>query len=356
MLDHESILHADRVRQRLLEGGLNKDFKRVKKQQNQQRKLAEEERESENDKKGSKPTFLRPSDIAGDYDYARALRTTLGMPEGQTRPLTQADLKAFAANIEQMASAYKGGISVDQVLNLSTQDRIDRANKQIFSCVPVGRKNGVVHFATNASRESKVSIHHVHVEFLAFNELVFHPDRIKSTTVRNRLAKGRVKFECDCEDFKYVYRYLNTVAGVVLGRKEGGFPKIRNPNLVGVACKHLLRVMHWVKSTQGQQYLAQQLEKERTTQVGRRNTTPKHQMTRMLAEQIVRANTKRHEIKGNLNAEVARLERKAKQQAQALARRQKELLTKNQAMVKIRSLLEAGVLTQAEFDILSKKL
>lgn len=41
--------------------------------------------------------------------------------------------------------------------------------------------------------------------------------------------------------------YLNTVAGTVLGRKEGGFPKIRNPNMTGVACKHILRVMHWIK-------------------------------------------------------------------------------------------------------------
>jgi hypothetical protein len=99
---------------------------------------------------------------------------------------------------------------------------------------------------------------------LAFNELVFNPEKVKSTTVQNRLSKGKVKYECDCRRFKFWFRYINTVAGTVLGRKEGGYPKIRNPQLSGVACKHILRVMHYIKSSEGRHYLAMALEKERT--------------------------------------------------------------------------------------------
>lgn len=353
MLDE---LEADKYRQAILKGGIGKDLKRRQVEDRAQRRWAEEERESKDDKKGSKPTFLRPADIAGDYDFKRALQTTLGMPEGMTRALTKEDLKAFAANIEQMAQAYKGGITVDQVISLSRVDDIQRANEQIHLAIPTRRKGGLVHFTTNASRDSKDQYHHVNVEFLAFNELVFHPDRVKTTTVQNRLSRGRVKFECDCGRFKYWYRYLNTVAGTVLGRKEGGFPKIRNPNMTGVACKHILRVMHWIKSPQGRQYLNMALEKERTKQVGARYKSSKSEIARHLAEQTVKAHTKRNEIKPNLNREVARLEAQAKRQAQALARKEKEAQTKHQAALKLKNLFEQGILSEDEFNLLSKRL
>lgn len=351
----------DKFREALLSGNIRKDLKLRLKDDRSQRKWAEQERESKDDKKGSRPMFLRPQDISGDYDFKRALRTTLGMPEGQTRIMTQEDLRAFAANIEQMQQAYKGGITVEQVISLSTQDDIDRANKQIHVALPQGQKDGVVHFITNASRQTTEKdpraprFHHVNVEFLAFNELVFNPDKIKTTTVQNRLAKGKVKIECDCGRFKYWLRYLNTVAGTVVGRKEGGFPKEKNPGLTGIACKHILRVMHFVKSQPGQHYLAQALAKERTKQVGQRHRVGKNENIRQLSEQIVRANTKRNEIKPNLMREVAKIERKAQAAANALLKKQKATQTKAQAIQKLKSLHSMGLLTDSEFAILSKK-
>ena len=349
-------LPADRLREALLKGGLNKDRQARERDANRQRRIAEKERESEDDKKGSKPTFLRPSDIAGDYDFKRALQTTLNMPEGMTRPLTRADLQAFTANIEQMKKAYKGGISVAQVISLSRQEDIDRANKEIKYAVPVGRKNGVFRFTTNSGPKSDVPNHYVQVEFLAFNELVFHPDRVKTTTVRNRLANGRVKFECDCGRFNYWFRYLNTVAGTVLGRKEGGFPKIRNPNMTGIACKHILRTMHWIKSASGQQYISQALEKERTKQVGAKYKTGKNQMVQHLTQQVAKEHLKRSQIQGNLNREVAKLEARAKREAQALIRKQREQETRHQAAIKLKNLFEQGILSKDEYDLLTKRL
>jgi hypothetical protein len=52
---------------------------------------------------------------------------------------------------------------------------------------------------------------------------------------------------------------------------------------------------------------------------------------------------------------VARLEAHAKKQAQNLLKKQKELQTKAQAMQKLRSLHEQGILTDEEFALLSKK-
>lgn len=345
----------DKLRAELLRGGIGKDLKQRERDANRQRKWAEEERESKSDKKGSKPTFLRPSDIAGDYDFKRALQTTLGMPEGMTRAITKDDLKAFADNIEQMQKAYKGGITVDQVISFSRQEDIDRANQQIHVSIPTRRKGGLVHFTTNASLNSKVKFHHVQVEFLAFHELVFHPERVKTTTVQNRLSKGRVKFECDCGRFNYWFRYLNTVAGTVLGRKEGGFPKIRNPQATGIACKHVIRVMHWIKSPSGRQYLNQALEKERTKQVGTKYKTSKKEISQVLSEQLVRANTPRNHIRPNLQAEIAKLEAKAKKQATALMKKQKDAQTKFEAMNKLKTLYEQGILTAEEYAILKGK-
>lgn len=361
MLKEQEQSVFDELRKELLKGGVGRDLKKIQREQRKQRKWAEEERESKDDKKGSRPTFLRPQDIAGDYDFKRALKTTIGMPEGMTRAITREDLAAFAANIEQMQQAYKGGITVEQVISLSRQEDIDRANRQIHVAIPTRRKENLVTFTTNASRESiernprGPRYYHVQVEFQAFNELVFHPDKVKPSTVQNRLSKGRVKFECNCGRFQYWFRYLNTVAGTVLGRKEGGFPKIRNPNLTGVACKHILRVMHWVKSQEGRQYLSRALEVERTKQVGAKYKTGKRDIADMLAMQVVRANTKRNEIKPNLRAQVAKLEAAADKAAKTLLRKQKQLETKHQALAKLKVLHEQGILTAEEYAILSKK-
>ncbi len=349
-------LPADRFREALLKGGLENEFKTRQRAAKGQRRIAEEERESSQDKKGSKPTFLRPSDIAGDYDFKRALQTTLGMPEGVTRPLTKEDLAAFADNIEQMKKAYKGGITVSQVISLSRQEDIDRANEQIKYAVPSARKNGVFRFTTNSGPESDVPFHYVQVEFLAFNELVFHPDRVKATTIQNRLANGRVKFECDCGRFNFWFRYLNTVAGTVLGRKEGGFPKIRNPSTTGIACKHIIRVMHWLKSASGRQFLSQALDKERTKQVGSKYKTGKKLMIQHLTEQVAKEHSKRNHIKSNLQKEVARLEARAKREAQNLIRKQRETETKHQAALKLKNLFEQGILNEAEYQLLTKRL
>ncbi|WP_111857850.1 hypothetical protein [Acinetobacter sp. CFCC 10889] len=356
----------DKFRQEILKGGFGKDLKQRTAEDRQQRKLAEEERESKADKKGSKPTFLRPQDISGDYDFKRALQTTLGMPEGMVRTLTRADLEAFKHNIETIAKQYKGGITVEQVIAFSRQDDIDRANQQIHVAHPARRKAGLVHFITNASAESKSRFHHVNVEFQSFNELSLQPKDVSQYAVKNKLSLGHVKFECDCGRFKYWYRYINTVGNTVLGRKEGGFPKIRNPNLTGIACKHILRVMHWIKSGHGQRYLTQAIQNERTRQVGARYRQDKQGLAESIAQQIAKVGSKRSEIKPRLQHELNKLEQKRKQREQLQKRtlqRQKDLLersknkqTKQQSLTRYKALLNQGVITDAEYQVLVQNL
>lgn len=269
-----------RLQERLAQRGLHKESKAVRQNDKTQRRQAEKE-----EKQGGKPKFLRPSDVAGEYDFQRALTTTLG---GVKRFITAEDLKIFAQNIKTLQQNYKGGISPQQVINLSLDIDIQRANKQITYAMPRSRKDDVVHFLVDASGEHGAMHHFVNVQFLGFDGVRLYPGKITPHQVKNRLAGGNVRFECDCGRYKYWYRYLNTIAGTNLGRKETAFPKIRNPNLAGVACKHILRTMQWIKSPQGVQYLYTQAQKARDED-GRRQNLSKDELSVQLANQLMMA-------------------------------------------------------------------
>ncbi|PAM62177.1 hypothetical protein CEJ56_19960, partial [Acinetobacter baumannii] len=87
---------------------------------------------------------------------------------------------------------------------------------------------------------------------------------------KNRLAKGKMRVQWDCERHTCWYRYMATIGGYNLGRDEGGFPEIRSPHLSGVACKHVVRGGKWISSPAGIAYLKTEVETDRKKQVGAR--------------------------------------------------------------------------------------
>ena len=147
------------------------------------------------DLKRAKPKFITTSDInkMQNYDVGQVFEMTYGN-QGATITLTADDLKAFKSNIDLLAGQY-----------------LKRANQQIFLATPISRKDGLVHFLTNASRENGAINHHVNVEFLAFQQLAnFGADK---KTAKNLLNFGKLKFECDCGRHDYWYRYIATIGG-----------------------------------------------------------------------------------------------------------------------------------------------
>ena len=291
MSNNEAFQNAyNQMQEALKNGKLRRDLQGRRSADNQQRALAE--REIEYDDRGRKiprPMFLRPEDIAQgvDYDVEKVLYTTLGQQKGEPpRRITRDDILAFQDNILLLKDQYKKGITVQNIINLSLQDDIDRANQQIYMSVPLSRKSGLVHFLTNAGPESKVQNHHVEVEFANFGSVVFDIKKEAVNTVKNRLANGKIKFECDCERHTYWFRYMATIGGYGLGRQEGGFPKVRNPHLSGVACKHVLRVAQWIISPAGIQYLKKQVEADRKKQVGARYKQTDAQINEQLNKQL----------------------------------------------------------------------
>jgi len=113
---------------------------------------------------------------------------------------------------------------------------------------------GEMRFITNAGEGSKAGRHHVTIKFTEFDNAVDNivaagDDPKAPRREADKMRKGRLKFDCDCERHRYFLRYVATIGGFNAGRDETGFPKIRNPNLKGVACKHVLRAMTELESS-----------------------------------------------------------------------------------------------------------
>lgn len=204
-------------------------------------------------------TLLSPDEVAGNYILERGLFTSLG---GVPRPLTLDDLRVFAGNVRDLKmkaakAKMRGGIRAKQVIDKSWPADRERAHKDIktahpthYQAITEGGGQGtslMVHFVTNAGPDSKYSHHNVNVQFLDFGAAVASP--VEPAKIVKELTGGRLKFECSCPRFKYFFRYVCTQAEIVAGRAELAFPKITNPRLTGISCKHGLRVMQMVDSS-----------------------------------------------------------------------------------------------------------
>lgn len=191
--------------------------------------------------------ILRPNDVNGKYDFNRILQTTLG-GGGQYYTITSDHLAAFRRNIATVQSRYTGGIRARQVIEYSRPIDRERANKQIRTAIPISSMGGRVRFLTNAGPDSDLTHHHVTVDFLSYVSAVTGGNRTpKQAAAWLRLEP--LKIECDCGRWRYWYRFIASIGKYGAGREESGYPKIRNPSLHGVACKHILRVMAEIDSS-----------------------------------------------------------------------------------------------------------
>lgn len=217
--------------------------------------------------------ILTEREVRGEWDANRVLMTTLG---GRVRPITADDLATFRQNMRTAQRHFKnrkGGITARQIIDLASsrplhytsaggpgdqgryRSDLDKARGEITTAVPVSAVNGEIRFLTNAGKDSKVSRHTVIVRLNAFDEAAAMiaatetKDRKTPRQAANWLRKQPLAFDCDCERHRYFFRYLATIGGFEAGRKETGYPKIRNPGLQGVACKHVLRVMAELESS-----------------------------------------------------------------------------------------------------------
>ncbi len=235
------------------------------------RRFAQDKRQREAAGRSANSIILDPRDVAGGYDAGRVLQTTLN---GERRVLTAEDLAQFRRNMAEARRAHGdfGGITARQVIDLASsgplayrgekyggQSDIDKARSEIKAALPVGviqRSTGLdVRFVTSAGADSDVARHHVVVQFRAWRDAMTQlvaagvDDKAAPRRIANWLRKQKLAFDCDCGRARFFFRFVATIGGFNAGRDETGFPKIRNPGLKGVACKHVLRVMAELESS-----------------------------------------------------------------------------------------------------------
>lgn len=267
--------------------------------------------------------ILSPDDVKGDYDASRLLYTTLG---GKKRPITAQDLEVFRKNAETvkkiLKEKYKGGITPQQVIDLSLDIDRQRSNEQIhYALINRHTAEGLFHYVTNASAESTSSRHHVDVQFMNWGAAVASPKDVLTIT-KSSLVKGHVKFDCDCGRHTFWYRYLATIGNYYVGRRETGYPDERNANLVGVACKHVLRVMAVILQPSSVLQLSQKLQKARDdSALNKKKVTPND-----MREELARQSAAEHFKKSSVRTSAEKAYKKAaKETASRPTKRQKEL-------------------------------
>lgn len=201
---------------------------------------------------------------------AAQLMTTLG---GKPRAITTEDLKTFKRAVEKLQAERKhiGGILAREVIAQSTPDDLARSKGEIAHAVPFRFANGAVSFQTSASGKYDATRHIVQVELTGWAQAVGSPSTpIAAAKVA---ADQPLRFQCDCGRHTFFYRYIATIGGWNHGRVENGFPKIRNPTLTGVACKHTLRVMVELAGAGVRGQIARAIQQERQRLAGKTRKT-----------------------------------------------------------------------------------
>jgi hypothetical protein len=187
-------------------------------------------------------TILNPDQIQGKaWRATKLLTTTLGLKPGDpARPITKQDLLAFNKKVKELQSKIVHGVTAEEVIRMSTEADKKRSRDQIHQAVPAMMKAGSVHFVTNSGPDSKVPRHHVHIILADYEKGLAKGTPLQAA---KEIARGNIKLDCDCEHHTFVFRYITTLLGANAGRAETGFPKLKNPYLEGIACKHTLRVL-----------------------------------------------------------------------------------------------------------------
>ena len=131
--------------------------------------------------------------------------------------------------------------SYKELVSLSEKARKERAKKLKTEYVGVTQVRGWIKFRT----KSQYTPAKVYTQYIKLNEAkdINKFKEFKKKDIVSLLVEGNISVFCDCPDFLYKgYKFQAFQLDYGIFR-EDRFPKIRNPNLEGALCKHLLAVM-----------------------------------------------------------------------------------------------------------------
>lgn len=222
--------------------------------------------QKENRRKGKRlltPHALKRRSVA---DIAR-----LGKKENG-EDFTYDDIK----RLEKIKTKYKKrrgsvqGINFREIIAKSRAIDIKRANNQVTDNSGITkaslialRKGNIAFIRVKASKKSKHDEHLVKIRMDEWNDCLQAAKPTKEGYERAAKAAcaGRVSFDCSCGRHQYWYRYIATLGNYQLSPPlEFVYPKLKNPRLQGICCKHVAKSITMMQSVAWQRPLAKQME------------------------------------------------------------------------------------------------
>ncbi|MGL5226050.1 MAG: hypothetical protein ACRC8Q_12130 [Aeromonas sp.] len=186
---------------------------------------------------------------------------------------TAAQFKAFKATRDQFKKTSSGaaGISYAELTAKSLSNRVDRASgrdkdgRAVRKGQLMALKANVVIIKVTASDISDRQSHKVEIRLEEWDDKMAAADgtdRGYSLAAKKSCA-GRLSIDCTCGDHQYRYRYMATLGNYGLPPpKEFAFPKVTNPLLKGLACKHVLLAATMLQSPTWSLRLGKEMAKQ----------------------------------------------------------------------------------------------
>lgn len=213
-----------------------KDFGRLLKQLNLQQKDIDSKRKLASG-------ILPPRTIGDAIKKNKSLSLIYGFNK-KGKPFTRDDLVRFQKRERAATRKFKSrtrGSPMRLLLDKSETVDIMRAKKLPLIRL-VQKKYDTFTFAVASERMPGTS-YKVDLKIENLQDFVrSYVDKRKLMGAVNNLQNTALfSINCQCGRFQFWYRYIATVGNYALVA-ETGYPKIRNPRLKGVLCKHLVRV------------------------------------------------------------------------------------------------------------------
>ncbi|QCR38752.1 phage tail protein [Nissabacter sp. SGAir0207] len=213
------------------------------------------------------PAMMRNKELEKFLELGKKKEGTFFTPEDMKRFITgrMAHRTQFNSDVP--------GITYAQLVAQSTKIDVQRASNKvddgsgIKKAIFIRLQHNTAMVKVEASDISMDDHHLVRVRFEEWDRYVedVGDEKASLMTLSRQLAAGRVSFDCDCGRHQYWYRYMATAGNYALKPPaEYAFPKVRNPDLTGVACKHVIHTMTRFQSMTWQRQLGQQLKKAAT--------------------------------------------------------------------------------------------
>lgn len=244
----------------------NKVFRQIKKEQIRKRRRAQ---------RTLTPSILRNKNADDVLKLGRKGKDTGGAS------FTSDDLKGFEVSREQLKKRFKSkekGITYGQLISHCRGIDVRRANNKfngsdtaytrksgITAATLIGMTGNIARVSVKASAISKHGHHRVKIRFEGWQDALDSlEDNPKSELkVAKGLCAGMVSFDCDCGRHQYWYRYIATAGSfAITPPAEYAYPKVRNPKLDGVACKHVIHALTRFQFGSWQKLLGTYLQKE----------------------------------------------------------------------------------------------